>query len=64
MDRCFLASSGASDGILLMWDGRDVVKIKECVVEFIAAPFETLKMVFGLLQGFIGLSPIVITRYL
>jgi hypothetical protein len=62
VDWCFLASRGASGGILLMWDGRDV-KIKECVVEFIAAPLETLKMVFGLLQGFIGLSPIVIKRY-
>jgi hypothetical protein len=32
VDWCYLASRGASYGILLMWDGRVVEKIEACVV--------------------------------
>jgi exonuclease III len=34
-DWCFVASRGASGGILLMWDRRVVTKIEVCVGEFV-----------------------------
>lgn len=52
MDWCYLASSGASGGILLLWDRR-VEKIEKCVREFtIACPFINIKNGFS--WAFVG----------
>jgi hypothetical protein len=37
VDWCYLGSSGASGGILLMWDRRVVEKIEECVGRYVVA---------------------------
>jgi hypothetical protein len=37
VDWCCLDTSGASCGILLMWDSRVVEKVKECVGEYTVA---------------------------
>lgn len=34
---CYLPSSGASGGILLIWDKRVVEKIEVCVKEYVVA---------------------------
>jgi exonuclease III len=34
VDRCYMGASGASGGILLMWDRRVVEKVEECVGRF------------------------------
>lgn len=34
---CYSPSKGASGGILVIWDGRVVEKIEECVGEYIVA---------------------------
>jgi exonuclease III len=39
IDWCTLDSSGASGGILIMWDTRVVEKVDECVEEFTLAVF-------------------------
>jgi len=56
---------GESGGILLMWDGRVVEKIEECVGEFlIADSFKNVKENFlRLLQVFMALMPIVIEGF-
>jgi hypothetical protein len=56
---------GESGGILLMWDGRVVEKIEECVGEFlIADSFKNVKENFlRLLQVLMALMPIVIGFY-
>jgi len=44
VDWCFLDTSGALGGIVLMWDMRVVEKVKECVGEY------TLLVLLGMLK--------------
>jgi hypothetical protein len=46
-DWCFVASKGASGGILLMWDRRMVTKIEVCVGDYVVAfSFKNVEDVF------------------
>jgi hypothetical protein len=61
-DWCFVASRGALDGILLMWDRRVVTKIEVCVGEFVQLVI--LRMwrtsLFGRLRGYMVRTLIIL----